>query len=350
MLRCWRKVAALCLLLLGYGGATSAGGTDLEKVKPEVVGWSSEKLEAAAAYAGELGYSAIVCASNGKVFFTWGNIEKNYWCHSIRKPLLSALYGIYVDNKTIDLDMTLEELGIDDTDPVLSRDEKQATIRQVLQGRSGVYHPAAAETEGMAAGRPERGSHPPGEFFYYNNWDFNVAGTIFMQLTGTDIFEEFEKRIAGPVGMQDFDPAECEYQYEKEHSQHPAYKFRMSARDLARFGMLYQNNGVWEGKRILSEKWITESTTAYSVVDSTLGAGFGYMWGRIIGGGVLSRLLGGTGLFFSGIGVHNVVILDEPPLVLVLRFDTDGDWTAPPPGTSGKLYQMISSARIGARE
>ena len=344
------RIAALFLMLVGFFQAAVVKGNDLEKISPEQAGWSSEKLAEAAEYAGEIGYTALVMVHDGKVFFEWGKFKKNYWCHSIRKPLLSALYGIYVDNKTIDLDLTMADLDIDDIPPALSPEEKQATIRQLLQGRSGVYHEAAAEASDMVKNRPERGSHAPGTFFYYNNWDFNVAGSVFRQVTGTDIFEQFEKRIADPIGMQDFDPAICEYEAEEDRSKHPAYKFRMSARDLARFGVLYQNDGVWNGKRIIPENWVVESTTTYSVVDSTLGAGFGYMWGTILDGGILSRLLGGTGLFFSGIGVHNLAIIDDLGLVLVLRFDTDGDWTAPPPGSGGKLYTMINAAHIGTEE
>ncbi len=343
----WRQTTIIALVFLAsFCCAVMAGGADFVRISPEEAGWSSEQLAAAAQYAGELGYSALVMAFDGKVFFAWGEIEKNYLCHSIRKPFLSALYGIYVDNKTINLDLTLAELGVDDIPSALSADEKRATIRQLLQGRSGVYHEAAAEEASMIKHRPDRGSHAPGTFYYYNNWDFNVAGTVFRQLTGKDIFEEFKKRIADPIGMQDFDVATCAYEYEREKSQHPAYVFRMSARDLTRFGILYQQHGVWQGERIIPEAWITESTATCSVVDSTLGAGFGYMWGTILDGGMLSKLLGGTGLFFSGIGVHNLAIIDELKLVLVLRYDTDGDWEPPAAGTSGKLYSMINAARI----
>ena len=38
-------------------------------------------------------------------------------------------------------------------------------------------------TANMAKRRPLRGSHPPGTFWYYNNWDFNVLGTIFEKAT-----------------------------------------------------------------------------------------------------------------------------------------------------------------------
>jgi len=336
----------VAVLFSGLCSAAMAKGADMKRISPEEAGWSSEKLAAAARYAGELGYSAMVLAYDGKVFFTWGKIEKNYLCHSIRKPFLSALYGFYVDNKTIDLDMTLADLDIDDIPPALSADEKSATVRQLLQGRSGVYHEAAAEEPGMIKQRPARGSHAPGTFFYYNNWDFNAAGVIFRQLTGTDISEEFKKRIADPIGMQDFDVAGCSYEYERVRSQHPAYVFRMSARDLARFGVLYQQRGVWEGKRIISETWIAQSTATHSVVDSTLGAGFGYMWGTILEGGMMSKLLGGTGIFFSGIGVHNLAVIDELKMVLVLRYDTNGDWTPPAPGSGSKLFGMINAARI----
>ena len=56
----------------------------------------------------------------------------------------------------------------------------------------------------MKKNRPARGSHAPGTFRYYNNWDFNVLGTIFEKRTGLKIGEAFYQRIAKPIGMQDF--------------------------------------------------------------------------------------------------------------------------------------------------
>ena len=62
----------------------------------------------------------------------------------------------------------------------------------------------ACESLDMRAARPIRGSHDPGTFWYYNNWDFNVLGTIFRQETGADIFEDFKKQFAVPLQMEDF--------------------------------------------------------------------------------------------------------------------------------------------------
>ena len=138
---------------------------------------------------------------DGLVLNQWGQTTRRFRCHSIRKSFLSALYGIHVKEGRIDLSKTLQTLGIDDIDPSLTSLEKEATIEDLLKARSGVYHPALYETDAMAALRPERGSHLPGAFWYYNNWDFNALGTIFEQETKTRIFEEFQRRVADPLEM-----------------------------------------------------------------------------------------------------------------------------------------------------
>jgi len=317
----------------------------LEYVSPEDVGYSTEMLEEARQFAEESGYAAVMALCDGQVFFHWGEITRNYWCHSIRKPFLSALYGIHVEQGHLDLDATLEDLNIDDIPPVLTEEEKQATVRDLLKSCSGVYHEAAAEVPSMIETRPERGSHPPGTFYYYNNWDFNALGTIFEQETETEIFEEFKERIADPVGMEDFSVENCYYEHEPEKSMHPAYLFRMSARDMARFGVLYQKSGMWKDSRILPNEWITESATAYSIVDSASGIAYGYMWTIFPEGSLLADMIGYPGYYHTGIGVHVLVVVPDLDLVLVERYDTDGAWTDP--GEVGiELGMMIMNARI----
>src|SRR5205823_2004143 len=124
--------------------------------------------------------------------------------HSMRKSLLSGLYGVYAGENAIRLDKTLADLEIDDTPPGLTAAEARATVKDLLGSRSGVYHPAALETPDMALARPARGSHPPGRFWYYNNWDFNALGTLFERETRTKIFEAFKKKVADALEMEDF--------------------------------------------------------------------------------------------------------------------------------------------------
>ncbi len=223
----------------------------IQYVTPEEVGWSSEKLDSIKPLVEESGYSAIMVAYEGRIFYSYGEVSKNYNLHSIRKPLKSALYGIHVDRGEIDLDETLLQLGIDDIPPRLTDEEKQATVRELLQARSGVYHEAAAEDTIMIELRPPRGSHPHGTFYYYNNWDFNVAISVFNQKTGVDSLEAFKSEIADPVGMEDFSLENCRYGYESEKSMFPAIQIRMSARDLLRFGVLFQQGGKWLDQQII---------------------------------------------------------------------------------------------------
>ena len=335
---------------IGCGGSSSSGGNTirqpLEVITPAEAGWSSDDLEDVKSFIEQSGYAAVMALYDGKVFFQWGNVSRNYQCHSIRKPFLSALYGIYNLRGDLDLDATLEELNIDDISPSLTDDEKMAKVRHLIKSRSGVYHEAAAEIASMADARPERGSHPPDTFFYYNNWDFNVAGTIFIQETGEDIFEAFKREIADIIGMQDFSLNNCGYFYELNKSEHPAYAFRMSARDMARFGVLYQKAGNWKGTQIIPNSWIFESTVAYSTMDEETGIGYGYMWYVAPKGSEIAQSIGYDFYYHTGIGVHLLGIVPDLKLVIVERYDTDvPDWEDP--GEVGmEIGTMIIAAKL----
>jgi CubicO group peptidase (beta-lactamase class C family) len=274
-------------------------------------------------------------------------VARKYRVHSIRKPFLSALIGIYAGRGKINLDATLAELGIDDIPPSLTPEEKKATVRDLLKSRSGVYHEAAAETEGMAAGRPARGSHPRDTFYYYNNWDFNALGTIFEKVTGAKIFAAFKKEIADRIGMEDFSLDDCDYSYEKDKSQHPAYNFRMSARDMARFGLLYERKGNWNGRQIIPADWVEQSTTAYSSVSEEMGVGYGYMWNVVKPGSAFSNLIfdGQAAFYHTGVGIHTLAVLPAQKLVYVYRYDTDGEFQDPGEATT-RLVAMIMQARL----
>jgi CubicO group peptidase (beta-lactamase class C family) len=60
------------------------------------------------------------------------------------------------------------------------------------------------------------------------------------------------------------------------YSIHDYYLFRMSARDLARFGLLFLRRGRWKNQQIISSDWIRESTASHSKWGQE--GGYGYMW------------------------------------------------------------------------
>src|SRR5579863_10307991 len=251
----------------------------------ERAGWSKERLTAAREYANSIHSSAVMIIQGGEVVDEWGDIDKKISSYSVRKSLISALYGIYSAEGVIDINQTLAQLGIDDSPDPLTKEEKQARVVDLLRARSGVYHPVDFETDFMKRNRPARGSHAPGTFWYYNNWDFNVLGTIFEKKTGLKIGDAFYQRIAKPIGMEDFQPSDVFY-FGGPLSIHPAYHFEITARDMARFGLLYLRHGRWNGKQIVPAEWVEKSSHASEMVqtDGADHGGYEYLWWVDYGG------------------------------------------------------------------
>ena len=151
---------------------------------------------------------------------------------------------------------------------------------------------------------------------YYNNWDFNALGTIFEQRTGIGIYDALEQRLGRPLQMQDFTADNGRHYDQETLSAHPVYHFAMSARDMARFGLLYLRRGRWRGRQLIPAAWIDRSTTPYSDVGDER-RGYGYMWwigkAEAFGGHALYMARGGDG--------HAIYVVPALDVVVVHRID-----------------------------
>ncbi len=307
----------------------------------EDAGFSTDKLTLVSEQFNNSQGAVLMVVHKGKVVISHGDITRRFMVHSIRKGFMNALYGIYHDKGVLQLDATLESMGIDDINP-LTAIEKKATIEDLLSARSGVYLPSAYSPRGMEKNLPERGSHVPGSFWFYNNWDFNVLLTIFEQQTGKQFFKEFDRKIAKPIGMEDFRPTDIFYRYEKDRSMHPAYLFNMSTRDMARFGVLFLNKGKWKSKQLVPAEWISKST---SVVSSELGkfnerGSFGYLWW------VSDGIQGEPMYYTSGLGGHRIIVLPKSDLIIVHRTNTYEGKNVPESEVM-QLVEKILNAKSG---
>jgi len=310
-MRVGRFTVLLFISLLTVG---AAGAQTWQEADPAMAGWSVDRLEVARQQSVTLKPTALMIVQDGRVIAQWGDTSHKVNVASVRKSLLSALYGIAVAEGRIDLSASLAALGIDDNPPRLTDEEKTATVRDLLTSRSGIYHPAAHETADIKRKRPKRGSHPPGSFWFYNNWDFNALGTIYRRQTGEDIFQSFERRIAAPIGMEDFSVKDGRYALEG-LSQHPAYPFRMSARDAARFGQLFLNDGVWGNTQVVPASWVRESTTTYASA-TRIRQGYGYMWWTLP-----EDSWGKNAFYASGYGGQIIAVVPTKRLVVVQTVD-----------------------------
>jgi CubicO group peptidase (beta-lactamase class C family) len=226
--------------------------------------------------------SSLLVLRDGATVVELGDATRASYVASVRKSLLSILFGIQVAAGRVRLDATLGDLAIDDVGGLLPI-ERTARLRDLLTSRSGVYHPPSSPGSDEHA-FPARGTRTPGQYFLYNNWDFNAAGAIFEKISGVTVFEAFEQHLAGPLGFDDYDPTRQRMLGDAEKSAFPAYHLFLSARDLAKIGLLMAAEGRWEGRQLVPREWVGQITSAHvRRADMAPATGFGncdygYLW------------------------------------------------------------------------
>jgi CubicO group peptidase (beta-lactamase class C family) len=183
---------------------------------------------------------------------------------SMTKSITNALVGILVK---------AGKLSVDAPAPVAewqNDERKSITLNNLLQASSGLawsetYFTPWAEFHQMfihsddkaayAAARPLK--HEPGTFFQYSSGTTNILSRIVRQTVGDDQYYRFPyEQLFYKIGMnQAIIEADASGTFVGS-----SYSYA-SARDWARFGLLYLNDGVWNGERILPEGWVKYSIT-----------------------------------------------------------------------------------------
>jgi CubicO group peptidase (beta-lactamase class C family) len=259
-----------------------------------------------------------------EVVYTAGPQDESLPIHSIRKSIISALFGQLIGDGLVRLDTTLAELGVEDS-PQLTPMEKSATLEHVLTSSSGVYLPLEFERSydvftNAPTNWPDRESSLPGTRFHYSNWNFNVLGDIYQRVSGTALFVAVDRLLAQPLGFRDWDSlAHGRLHYRSDPlgatARYPNYAIAMSPRDLAKFGQLYCGGGTWQGRQIVSSDWVSRSTRpmmATGLPDPF--AHYGYLW-WVRGENTSSPIPQGS---FSAVGIGGQVLSVTPSHGLVI--------------------------------
>ncbi|MEO1033426.1 MAG: serine hydrolase [Bacteroidota bacterium] len=278
---------------------------------PSNYGFSESKLDSLKQHFEAIGGEAFFVVKNGYVIASWGEVTKPIPNWSMRKSYLNALLGMAYDESKFSLDDTLEQLNIDDVQGLTSS-EKEAKIRHLLSSSSGVYHPAATESNEQKKLKPKRGSSRAGERFYYNNWDFNTLGYFYNQVTNEDLFESFETRIANEIGMEDFSLEHTMYKHEASKSKMPSFLFSSSARDDARFGYLFLRNGQWKNKQLVSENWVSMSSKLQIKTPENRYYDYGMLWWVDVKNNMY---------FARGNSGQYIAVIPDENMVIVFRAD-----------------------------
>ena len=126
--------------------------------------------------------------------------------------------------------------------------------------------------DGFAAGLKDRDAEP-GERWHYVSIDTHVLGMIIRGATGRDIPSLLSEKVIAPLGLEQ----PPYYITDGEGVAFVLGGLNMTTRDYARFGLMVEQGGTLDGRRIVSEDWLTESTTPSAPTEP--GAiGYGYQW------------------------------------------------------------------------
>ena len=120
----------------------------------------------------------------------------------------------------------------------------------------------------------------PGEEFTYNGGGLIALGEILKNATGMNLIEFGKAHLFEPLGINNiqwdtFPKGEVE----------AGGGLHLTPRDMLKFGIMYLNNGVWNGEQIINEDWVEKSATAYRnnsgiklPIEDSGKNGYGYTW------------------------------------------------------------------------
>ena len=111
----------------------------------------------------------------------------------------------------------------------------------------------------LALNEVKHGAEPVGETMHYNNYHPILEGMLLERVSGMPVAAYLEQKIWQPLGMEY--PASWSLDSQDIGFEKMESGLNARAIDFARFGLLFLHNGAWNGKQIISEAWVNESTS-----------------------------------------------------------------------------------------
>jgi CubicO group peptidase (beta-lactamase class C family) len=256
-------------------------------------------------------------------YFNEGSMGQKARIQSATKSIASALVGIALDQgcltsigqKMLD---SFPEVAGQITDPR----KEQITIRQMLQMRAGYpwEETHAALWEGLMSGHYPRLveefplTADPGTEFQYSNLTSNWLGIIVDRACGMHLKAYAEEHLFSPLSME-----AGEWGTDWDGHNNCSGDLHLTARDMAKFGQLYLDDGAYEGNQIIPADWVRESLQTYSEdawdnIGRFRDIGYGYHW--------WSARAGDQHVNFTwGHGGQLIVLVDAFDMVVVTTAD-----------------------------
>ncbi|MHC1768878.1 MAG: serine hydrolase domain-containing protein [Verrucomicrobiia bacterium] len=332
----WRPMAA---------PSTVFPGSSWDEATPEAVGLDAGALENAVdklgRSVGKDGVSELAIVRHGRLVWKGQNIDRRHGVWSATKSFTSTVLGLLIEDGKCSLDTRAAEII-----PELKAHYPEVTLRHFTTMTSG-YRAIGDETTGSykhgPSGTPFKPDPrplftPPGSQYAYWDSAMNLFGLLLTKVAGEPMEELFRRRVAEPIGMADWDwgdLARIGGLTVNGGSGNSDKHIFITAREMARFGLLFLNQGRWKDRQLVPAKWVADATRVqvaasmpWAHPESSIdGRGvYGFNWWRngVRANGKRALPSAPEGLFWaSGHNNNKCFVVPEWNLVVV-RLGLDG--------------------------
>jgi CubicO group peptidase (beta-lactamase class C family) len=305
---------------------TSLDAKSLPRTSPESKGLSASSILdfVDAAEAESLNLHSLMIVKQGYVVAEgWWDPYKpdlRHTLYSLSKSFTSTAIGFAVQEGLLTVDDHVISFFKEDLPENSSENLTAMRIKDLLSMSTG----HAKDTTGAMISREDHHwakgflaqpvEHPPGTHFVYNSGATYMLSAIITKVTGLSVLAYLQPRLFDPLHIHGAD-----WETDPKGIDTGGWGLRLKTEDIAKFGQLYLQKGLWNGKRILSESWINEATTATmpastKAIDATNDwlQGYGYQFWRC-----QNNAYRGDGAF----GQY-CVVLPEKEMVIAITSET----------------------------
>lgn len=230
----------------------------------------------------------------GERYYHDGAIDRRTMLQSVTKSYTSALVGVALREGCLtSVDQRMVDFFPELADRIIDPRKREITLRQLLQMRAGYPWEESdpAYWDALLSGHlvSQLVDFPliadPGTEFHYSNVTSHLLGVIVARGCGTDLKSFADAHLFGPLGVE---PGPWLRDLDGYYV--GLAELRFTARDMARFGQLYLDNGVYNGQQVVPADWVrashqsaSEDISSGGVVSGDVGrylhdVGYGYQW------------------------------------------------------------------------
>lgn len=265
---------------------------------------------------------SVLIARNGKLvfekYFEGFYINDLNSLQSCTKNIGSLLIGLAIDNGYI---KNVNEKVLDffpDFQNKVNKEWNNVELKNLLTMSSGIdwkrdVHDRIYQTSNdvIETTFEQKFSHQPGQIFEYRNPQTDLLSGIIMNSSKMTVQDFAKKYLFDPLNIHEFNWGNFK------NTGYPLMSgsLALSSRSMLKIGQLVLKEGKWNGKQIVSKKWINESTSFKIKSDQTFD--YGYLWWL----GESKNKPGLKVIFAIGMGGQHIIIVPQKKLVVVTTAD-----------------------------